>query len=982
MATRGSKPKDKIWNTSTDEERARIREFWLSLGEDERKSLVKIEKEAVLRKMKEQQKHSCSCTVCGRKRTAIEEELEVLYDAYYEELEQYANHRQDVGSILPPEHYAHATASMAQRSFMQDHALPEDDYGDDPEGDEQDDFSQSEDDAYDYSSEEPSLHPHETEFLQFGSSLQVKGGILTVADDLLKNDGKKFIEMMEQLAERRMQREEDAQYASHPGMYKSHTHSHGPPPEEDEYGDEEDEDDGYDDDDYDEEEEDEDDVMTEEQRMEEGRRMFQIFAARMFEQRVLQAYREKVAAERQQRLLEELAEEDEKKDLKEAKKVKEAAKRKEKKDKQKQAKAEEKARKDAEKAAQEAEAKAAEDKRLEEQRKKKDEQRKKKELERKAQDEEKQRKEAERIKRQQDERERQQEAERKAREQKAVEKKAKDEAKRKERDEREAREKEAREKKAQEDKERRERDAKAKTERDRVRKEQQAADVAQQVAGVAKKSVQPIAPALPPGLLKQSSSTGAPSPHVTPAIPKAPTPNRPRQSSRQGSHGSSPKMPYTALGAAKAMSPSSQAQNPIVPKSILTKPPTSQQPGPAHHAQPTSPMPHVGFPPGMGPLSTFPPGLNGFPHAQGPPMQGMMPSRPGPGPSLSMFSPQQPGSQNFRGFHPPNVHSPNPMPMGRGYPMDHPPGFSTPLPNYGGPNQLPGYGMPIHSHSRQASGSDPIGSAPAPIGSAPAQPIARPTPIQRPSSVKPHEENRRPTEVDELADHLGSKALLDDADDIPEPPPDRRTSLQGHGSMRGAPLAFPFPDAPGPHRPDVYAPFPSSSAGSVWGTPPMPFPMMGSTGWGNSPTSGPFNSPFSATGGPRPGEMRIVWLRRLICNACKDVMATRHTGPDVYIEASEVMDRVNAMQGPSELNISPQEVREACEIFGEPHNGGGSLDVRDTAPQSGILAGVKFTENIGPAPTLGEIGSPVPQPSVPVGGGFGGRPFQGLGSQY
>lgn len=89
VARSGSK-KDRIWNTSTHEERERIREFWLSLGEDERKSLVKIEKEAVLRKMKEQQKHSCSCTVCGRKRTAIEEELEVLYDAYYEELEQYA----------------------------------------------------------------------------------------------------------------------------------------------------------------------------------------------------------------------------------------------------------------------------------------------------------------------------------------------------------------------------------------------------------------------------------------------------------------------------------------------------------------------------------------------------------------------------------------------------------------------------------------------------------------------------------------------------------------------------------------------------------------------------------------------------------------------------------------------------------------------------------------------------------------------------
>lgn len=32
---------------------------------------------------------------------------------------------------------------------------------------------------------------------------------MTVADDLLKNDGKKFLEMMERLAERRMQREEE-----------------------------------------------------------------------------------------------------------------------------------------------------------------------------------------------------------------------------------------------------------------------------------------------------------------------------------------------------------------------------------------------------------------------------------------------------------------------------------------------------------------------------------------------------------------------------------------------------------------------------------------------------------------------------------------------------------------------------------------------------------------------------------------------------
>lgn len=67
-------------------------------------------------------------------------------------------------------------------------------------------------------------------------------GILTVADDLLKNDGKHFIDMMEQLAERRMQREEDTQYniaAAHQSFHAGH--NHGPLDDED-YDDEEDED--------------------------------------------------------------------------------------------------------------------------------------------------------------------------------------------------------------------------------------------------------------------------------------------------------------------------------------------------------------------------------------------------------------------------------------------------------------------------------------------------------------------------------------------------------------------------------------------------------------------------------------------------------------------------------------------------------------------------------------------------------------------
>lgn len=78
-------------------------------------------------------------------------------------------------------------------------------------------------------------------------------GILTVADDLLKNDGKHFIDMMEQLAERRMQREEDAQYAAASPAHQSMNagHSHGPPLDEEEYDEEEEDDyDSQDDEEY------------------------------------------------------------------------------------------------------------------------------------------------------------------------------------------------------------------------------------------------------------------------------------------------------------------------------------------------------------------------------------------------------------------------------------------------------------------------------------------------------------------------------------------------------------------------------------------------------------------------------------------------------------------------------------------------------------------------------------------------------------
>lgn len=178
-----SNANDHIWNTSTQAERENIKQFWLELGEDDRRSLVRVEKEAVLRKMKEQQKHSCSCSVCGRKRTAIEEELEVLYDAYYQELEQFANHDDEMpespGAMDEPRTpgaYRSDAHPMAGAYPVQGRIHELGDDGDElDEDDEYDDDEEDDEEEYSDEYDDDELPPGPADFFQFGNSLTVKG---------------------------------------------------------------------------------------------------------------------------------------------------------------------------------------------------------------------------------------------------------------------------------------------------------------------------------------------------------------------------------------------------------------------------------------------------------------------------------------------------------------------------------------------------------------------------------------------------------------------------------------------------------------------------------------------------------------------------------------------------------------------------------------------------------------------------------------
>lgn len=975
--------REKIWSTNNQEERERIKEFWLGLGEDERKSLVKVEKDAVLKKMKEQQKHTCSCTVCGRKRTAIEEELEGLYDAYYVELEEFANQGGAPPLVSTPRDYPfrgihppYHPRKPPSRGRIVEHVGDEDD-----EDDLDDAYSENQADDDDYSDEEPpeefnNQHDRDmADFLTFGNSLQVKGtqllesflrrygnmdlgGILTVADDLLKNDGKRFIEMMEQLAERRMAREEDAREHftrgySHPNGSYSNPHANPPPPpDEDEYEEDDEEDEDYDDSQEDEYEDEEvlsnpsmipswshtecccqDDPMTEEQRMEEGRRMFQIFAARMFEQRVLSAYKEKVAKERQAQLIEELEEENRKEDEQKAKKAKTAQKKKEKAAQKKQAAAEEKARREAEKIAEEAERIETEQRRADQQRQKAEERKKQKEAQKKAEEDSRLKKEAERQRRLNEQREKQAEQERKAREAKDREKKLKDEQRLKEKEAREQKEYEATERKEKQARDKREKEARAakaqkeaqeakeakeKAKEERAKDESlpskgtaqpaQPAPLSQPSPSFSKRVQQPlgIVPTVLPQHPSNPANAASPKvPAVLPSLSKAPTPIRSRALSQQHD--------YTQQGPGTSQASSATSQN------VSPYPESHSSPGGINQHRRES-----------GSITTH--SLSASPHhahigrqSFSTPVQGLppLPMQPPPGLSHHALPPGFPGQLGHDQMMPPGVFRPPggmlpppgiTAPLGRGFapsPMV-PPGFPI---GHIGPNQgfpLPQDVAPLNhpTHARQGSAS--FDAAPG----TPTQPIARPAPIGRPGTIS---QGKRGQEKDDETQHLGSRALLeDDEEPVGSNPIPSSVRNQPPGPRLGGFGSSPFMDsgfglAHNPWGPPTANPFsPPGLSSHTWGVPGIP------------PTFG-----LGSPGPPipsRPSQSSPAVIRSIIVQGYKDLSAAGHTDTEGYVHLHSLKARIESQH--LDHGLSDQDILDLSETEGSATNGGGTFESR------------------------------------------------------
>lgn len=694
--------------------------------------------------------------------------------------------------------------------------------------------------------------------------------------------------------------------------------------------------------------------------MEEGRRMFQIFAARMFEQRVLTAYREKVAKERQEKLLEELDDEKLKEERRAEKKAREAQKRKEKVAKKKEREAEEKARKEASKAAEEEAQRAEEQRKLEEQRRKTEEKKRLREAQKKQEEEERQRKDAERLRRAQE----REEKEQKAREAKE---KQREEARQREKDLKEQKERQARERKDQQERDKREKEAKAKAakeakdaarearekEKEKLKQEERAAQKAAALSAaipvpitLPKRPAQHQAPAAVPAVPHQPAGSYA-SPQIsvaTPALPKAPTPMRVRQSSQHESTTG----PSSQSGSGPSQNPSPHPITPIhaspgpigPPGKVVAIP--AGTPVPSHPASPPStaakpPFGHSGsfvVPP---PIGSYPPGLP-------PPIPQAMSTQIPPGFGSPIAHDNIFGTALPHPYRPPTNLGPTPPGFGgpvagRGLPVYPPPGFSGSLdPAVAGLSQV--FGSPIakepaQTHSRQGSGSFEPGT-PA------SQPISRPAPIARPSSIVHGQ--RPPSDSPgtgisnrvETDSHLGSSALLDDFEDTNSFSDHPQRNLGGAGmfpSTLGArpPAAFPMSGfgnmesfLPPASLSNMWAPLNGPPQANIFS--PQPPPGFGTaplnTPWGLQPAASAFGGPGMMD---RPSEPRYVTIRKMLCRVCHN-LSSKDRGQSLGFST---LNDVRAELNKSNLEVEEKELLEVCETEGNHQNGGGTFELRD-----------------------------------------------------
>lgn len=130
----------RTWAAQSQAEREKVRNFWRGLDAAERKDLLMIEKDWVMRRVKDGQRTGCACAICRRKRSLIEHEVDTLYLHYYDKLERALDSSE---GLFPGSVVVDSTGAVVGpdplRGDRRDEEYEDDDFEDDEFGDEDED---------------------------------------------------------------------------------------------------------------------------------------------------------------------------------------------------------------------------------------------------------------------------------------------------------------------------------------------------------------------------------------------------------------------------------------------------------------------------------------------------------------------------------------------------------------------------------------------------------------------------------------------------------------------------------------------------------------------------------------------------------------------------------------------------------------------------------------------------------------------------
>ncbi|GMM30799.1 Nst1 protein [Martiniozyma asiatica (nom. inval.)] len=351
-----------LWDFEHAEEIPELRKFWIDLPIDKKRKMSRIEPSEVMTVIQDDPKTNCNCRMCGNRKLTLENELQKLYEGYYS-VRKLATESLDECQL----NINLINAMLGVPSDTKDTI----------------------DNKQEVSSKNVDI-----------------SNILSVADDLVKNNGENFISLIEQI--------------NHSNRNSSNAHSNddlNPNMGSDNYIEEEFDSEDFldgDDDEEEEEEEEEDNVVdidnsqsiykkendkVTRKRLEETYKMLQLITSKVLRTKVYEAFKAKKADDISRSLLDDIEAEETRKREKEERQRKKREKEKERKRLQREAKEESKRRQEEEKIMREQLAKEENQRKMEEGRKRKDAEKKKREDEaRRKAEEKKRRKEAEQEK--------------------------------------------------------------------------------------------------------------------------------------------------------------------------------------------------------------------------------------------------------------------------------------------------------------------------------------------------------------------------------------------------------------------------------------------------------------------------------------------------------------------------------------------------------------------------------------------------------